>query len=351
MTSEEGIGFGVIGFGPAFNMGRYHCELISSTPGLRLVSICDTNPERLMAAQHEFPTVKTYPTIEEVLSDPEVKAVSVVTPHNTHAELALKAINSGKSVIVEKPMCITIEEADEMISAAKRKGVTLTVFHNRRLDGDFLAIKDIVDRGLIGKVFHIEAFGGGYGHPGHWWRSDKKTSGGAFYDWGAHFLDWVLNIMGERIVGVNGYFHKLVWDDVTNEDQVETIITFESGAMADVQLSSIAIIGKPKWRVLGTKGGILDAGGGETFKLYVNYQGFNLEASVNYLKTDWRQYYVNIAEHFLHGKELLVKPEEARHVIAVMRMAERSSRTGKREAIPHEDELSRINKLKQVKSS
>jgi len=347
MTPEKSIGFGVIGFGPSFNMGKYHCELISSTPGLRLVSICDMNPERLMAAKHEFPTAKTYPTIGEVLLDPEVEAVTIVTPHNTHAELALKAINSGKSVIVEKPMCLTINEADEMISAARRKCVTLTVFHNRRLDGDFLAIKEIVNRGLIGKVFHIEAFGGDYDHPGHWWRSDKKVSGGAFYDWGAHFLDWTLNIVGERIVGVNGYFHKLVWDDVTNEDQVEAVISFESGSIADVQLSSIAIVGKPKWRILGTKGGILDMGSGETFKMYINYQGYNLETTVNYEKTDWRQYYVNFAEHLLHGKGLLVKPEEARRVIAVMQMAERSWRTKKTEVIPHEDEFLRVDENKQ----
>jgi scyllo-inositol 2-dehydrogenase (NADP+) len=343
MTSGKDIGCGVIGFGPAFNMGRYHCELISSTPGLRLVSICDSNPERLRAAQHDFPTVKTYPAIEGVLSDPAVEAVTVVTPHNTHAALALKAINSGKNVIVEKPMCLTIEEADGMISAARGKGVTLTVFHNRRLDGDFLAMKDIVDRGVIGKVFHIEAYGGGYGHPGHWWRSDKEISGGAFYDWGAHFLDWTLDLLGERIVGVNGHFHKLVWDDVTNEDQVEALISFESGALADVQLSSIAIVGKPKWRILGTKGGILDTDSGETSKLYIHYQGYNLETTVNHMKTDWRQYYVNFAEHLLHGKELLVKPEEARRVIAVMQMAERSSRTGRTEVVPHEDEFARIN--------
>jgi predicted dehydrogenase len=317
-------------------MGKYHCQLISSTPGLRLRAVCDTSPERLRAAEADFPTIRAYASIEEMVANPEIEAITIVTPHNTHAGLALKAINAGKSVIVEKPLCLTVEEADEMISAAKKKGVTLTVFHNRRLDGDFLAMKEVIDNGWIGKLFRIEAFSGGYGHPGHWWRSDKDISGGAFYDWGAHFLDWTLNIAGERIAGVNGHLHKLVWDDVTNEDEVEAIITFASGAVADVQLSSIATVTKPRWRILGTKGGIIDNGDGESFRVFINQYEHNFETSVNYKKTDWGQFYVNIAEHFFRGKELLVKPEEARRVIAVMRAAESSSRTGRTEVVPHE---------------
>jgi len=335
MTSKRMIRCGVVGYGPAFNMGKFHCEQIVKTPGLELLAVCDINPERLEAARSDFPWIKTYNNIDDMLADPRLDLAVIVTPHNTHAPLALKALEAGKHVIVEKPMCITVDEADAMIETAKQAGVMLTVFHNRRLDGDFLAIKEVIDKGLIGKVFHIEVFLGGYGHPGHWWRSDKKVSGGAFYDWGAHVIDWVLNLVKDKIAGVNGYFHKLVWNDVTNEDQVEATIRFRSGAVADIQISNIAIVGKPRWRILGTTGGILDNGSG-SFTLYRYFKGLKMRADVQYKKTDWSAFYRNIAAHLLRGEELLVKPEEARRVIAVMQAAEESAKTGRTVPVAHE---------------
>jgi len=318
---------GVVGYGPAFNMGRFHADIISKTPGLELKAIVDINPERLRVAKKDFPWVETYSSIDDMLDKSDVECVTIVTPHNTHASLAIKALKAGRHVIVEKPMCITVDEADQMINEAKKSGMMLTVFHNRRLDGSFLSIKEIVDGGLIGKVFHIEAFGGGYGHPGYWWRSDKKVSGGAFYDWGAHFIDWILNIVPERIKGVYGHFYKLVWNDVTNEDHVEATIIFESGVKANLQLSNIAIVKKPRWRILGTNGGILDEGDGK-LKVYRHIDGLNYVTEVKYNETNWAKFYVNIVEHLVNGKELLVKPEEARRVIEVIEAAEKSSKNG-----------------------
>lgn len=325
----------VVGYGPAFNMGKAHCEWIRTTEGLSLVAVCDIDPQRIAAAKQEFPWIKTYTDVGKMLEAADVDLVTIVTPHNTHAKLALRCLRAKKHVIVEKPMCITAKEATAMIEKAKEQGVTLTVFHNRRHDGDFLAIKEVVDKGLIGEVFHVEMFGGGYGHPGYWWRSDKKISGGAFYDWGAHLLDWLLNLVPGRVVGVNGFFHKLVWKDVTNEDQVEAMIRFESGAVANVQLSNIARAGKPRWRILGTKGAVLDTGGGK-FKVFTEIQGIPAEMEIKYKETKWAAYYQNIADHLLRGKELEVKPEEARRVIAIMEAAEKSSRSGRTEPVPYE---------------
>ncbi len=323
---------GIVGYGPAFNMGKYHGEVISKTAGLELAAVCDKDESRLEAARKDFPTVKIFSNIESMLENGHIDLVVIVTPHNTHAELALKALRAGKHVIVEKPMCITVNDANAMIDAAREKQLMLTVFHCRRLDGDFLAIKRIIEGGVVGRVFHVEAFGGSYENPGKWWRSDKTISGGAMYDWGAHFTDWILNIVPERVVGVNGYFHKLVWNDVTNEDQVEATIIFESGAVADLQLSNIAIVGKPKWRILGSKGGIAVDQGGRLI-LYVYSQGYRFETNVPYKGSDWSPYYTNIVEHLLLGKELLVKPEEARRVIAIMEAAERSSKSGTTERV------------------
>ncbi|MFH1009223.1 MAG: Gfo/Idh/MocA family oxidoreductase [Candidatus Latescibacterota bacterium] len=325
----------VIGYGPAFNMGKAHCGWINDTEGLEIVAVCDLDPARMVAAAADFPGIATYTDVAKMLQDDGIDLVTVVTPHNTHAPLAIQCLKAGKHVILEKPMCITGAEATEMIHAAKESGVMLSVFHNRRHDGDYAAIKEVVDKGLIGDVFQVETGGGGYGKPGNWWRSDKRISGGAFYDWGAHFVDWVLNLVPGKVVGVTGFFHNLVWHEVTNEDHVHAVIRFDSGAVADVQLSQIARIGRPRWRILGTKGAILDTGGG-SFTVSTVVEGIETEMTVKYKQGDWPSYYTNIAAHLIRGEELEVKPEEGRRVIAVIETAEKSAASGKTEPVPYE---------------
>ena len=126
--------------------------------------------------------------------------------------------------------------------------------HNRRWDGDYLTIRDLIGRGLIGDIFHIECGQGNFSHPGFWWRSDRAISGGVMHDWGAHFLDWILNLVPSKITQVTGDFQKRVWNAVTNEDHGQAYIRFENGVTADYWISSIAAISRPKWLILGTKG-------------------------------------------------------------------------------------------------
>jgi predicted dehydrogenase len=222
------ISCAVIGYGPAFNMGKAHCGWIQETKGLELFGVMDIDKSRTRAAEEDFPGIRTFNRLEPLL-DEEIDLATVVTPHNVHAPISIKCLEAGKHVIVEKPMCVTVDEATGMIDAARKSRVMLSVFHNRRWDGDFVALRDIVNKGLIGKVYQIEAFAGGYGHPGKWWRSNKKVSGGAMYDWGAHFLDWILNLVPDKMDSIAGFSQNLVWKDVTNEDDVKAVIRFKSG--------------------------------------------------------------------------------------------------------------------------
>jgi predicted dehydrogenase len=206
----------------------------------------------------------------------------------------------------------------------------LSVFHNRRHDGDFLAIKEVIEKGLIGDVFHIEASIGGYSQPGEWWRSNKQISGGAMYDWGAHFLDWILNLVPSSVTGVTAYYQKRVWKHVTNEDHTQAILRFENGCVVDLQVSSLSAAPKPRWRILGTKGGILDDWK-EPFTVNVDHDGYQAAIKVPYHKSNWQAYYDNIAAHLMHGAELDVKPEQARRIIAILEAADRSARYGETE--------------------
>lgn len=333
--SERKVKCAVVGYGGAFKMGKAHAQWMNDTGRMVTVAACDIDPDRTAEAAQDFPGIATYGSIEELLASSDAEVVVIVTPHNTHAELGLKALNAGKHVVLEKPMCITADEATAMIEAAKKARVTLTTFHNRRHDGDFMAIKEVIEKGLIGEVFHIEAASGGYGHPRHQWRSSKEISGGCMYDWGAHFVDWILNLIPEKMASVTGFFHKRVWHDVTNEDHTQAIIRFKSGATADLQISSIARIGKPKWRILGTKGAILDHGGG-SFKLATQVDGIPVEGEVKHKESTWPEYYENLAAHLLDGAPLEVTPESSRRVIAVIETAEKSAKSGTAEPVPFE---------------
>ena len=331
---------GVIGYGGAFNMGRAHANYIEQTEGLTLTAICDVDPERAKVAGEDFAHINAYTSVDAMLQSPDIDLAVIVLPHNLHAEVSIKCSQAGKHVVVEKPMCITVDEATSMIEAARASNTMLSVFHNRRQDADYRALREVVvDQQLLGEVFAVEMWMGGYSHPGHWWRSSKEISGGQFYDWGAHFLDWLLGIVPGPIASVTGAFQKRVWHDVTNEDHVQAIIKFENGCVANVQMSSIAHTGKPRWWVLGEKGAAVDRQGHFDVTGDFRAEGFPATLRVPYASaSQWEVYYNNIAGHLLRGEELRVKPEQARRVIAILEAAEKSSQSGQSVAIPTEAE-------------
>lgn len=326
---------GLIGYGGAFNMGKAHGDMINQA-GMEVVAACELDPKRLEQATTDFPGIKTFDSPEKLVKMKGLDLGVVITPHDSHGPLGLLLAANGKHVVSEKPFCITIKEATAIINAAKRNKVMASVFHNRRWDGDYMTIKETVKKGLIGDVFHLEAYMGHWGRPGQWWRSNKAISGGAFYDWGAHIVDWVLGLIPGKMVNVTGFFHdNLVWHGITNEDQVQAIVRFESGAMADIQLSSVARIGKPRFRILGTKGAIEDYWK-DQFKMVTSVDGVVVESTVRYKQPTWNSYYLNVADHLMMDEPLEVTAESARRVIAVMELAEKSSRSGMAEPVPYE---------------
>jgi len=323
----------IVGYGPAFNMGKYHADFINSNRGMKMVAVCDPVPERLDAAEEEFPGVVTYRKLGDMLADCDFDLAVIITPHNTHARLAMQCLNGGKHVVVEKPMCVSAKEARAMLDAAKAAKVMLSVFHNRRWDADYLTIREVVKQGLIGEIFDVQCYMGNWSPPRDWWRTDKKISGGAFFDWGAHMLDWVLQLVDKPIVDVTGFFQKRVWKKVSNEDQVRAIIRFADNVQADVTISSIARLGRAKWLILGDKGAIEGQWSGDAITVGTELDGLATTLQVPNLPAAREQYYKNIAAHLLRGAELICKPEQSAMTIAVMDAAEKSAKSGKPQKI------------------
>ncbi len=343
MPQTDALRCAIIGYGAAFHQGRQHAQRITATDGMRVTAVCDIDPACVAAAQADFPGIAGFTDVDQFLSAGVADLAVLVLPHHLHAPIAAACLRGGLDVVLEKPMALTVDECTRLITLARERKRVLTVYHNRRWDGDFRTLREIIQAGTIGEVFQIEYFAGGYSHPGTSWRADKAVSGGAFYDWGAHVVDWVLGLLeGQPMASVTGFFHHRVWHDVTNEDHVQAVIRFQGGAVADIQQSFIAMADKARWRILGTKGAIVAQGdprNNPQCQLRVAHGAYQADIVVPYAETVRDAFYPRLYAHLTAGAPLDVTPESARRVIAVLAGAEASSASGQAVAIPFEDTM------------
>ena len=201
----EPVRVGLLGYGA---IGHEHSRAVRAVDGLALAAVCDTSQERLDVAAGAAPGIATTTSADALLARDDVDLVVVSTPPSSHAHWALRAISAGKHVVLEKPFAIRTDEADEVLAAAAAADRLAVVYQNRRFDPDHLAVRRLVDGGQLGEVFHVETFVGGYGHPCNLWHSDEGVSGGAFYDWGSHLLDQILDLIPTPIEYVTAAAHK-----------------------------------------------------------------------------------------------------------------------------------------------
>ena len=348
------LGVAVLGYGPSDAVGFRHGRAVEATPGLAFRAACDLNEQRLVQAKHDFPSLRTTTRPRDLADDPEIDIVVVATPPNSHAALATELLAAGKHVVCEKPMCLTRVEAATLREIAVANGRLLTTHQNRRWDADFLAINGAITSGLIGEAFHLEAFVGGFFHPCDYWHSAKAVSGGALYDWGAHYVDSILQLMPGPIATVSSVAHKRVWHDVTNADQERVQIRFVDGREAEFVYSEIAAIRKPKWYILGTEGAIVGQWNAITLRephrtavyseqevpvtdtpplLTITRRGVGGELFDQQLPTPAarpHQFHHNLADHLLTGEPLAVPAEQSARVVAVLEAAARSATNGGR---------------------
>jgi predicted dehydrogenase len=342
----------VIGYGPLGGMGYHHGLGVTGTDGLQLVAVVDPSVDRRKAAESDFPGVRTYASTDELLGDEDVEVAFVATPPVHHAALTVALLRAGKHVACEKPLCLTVAEADQLAATATANRRILTVHHNRRWDPDFVAVRRTVDAGFLGAVFNVETFVGGYAHPCRTWHSDSAVSGGAVYDWGSHHIDWVLQLLGESPRFVQAHGHKRVWHDVTNLDQLRVRMTWNDGREAEFFQSDIAAVRRPKFWVQGTSGTLvghyrvvtlehLEPGRG-----YVARQMHHAEAPADLLLARYESgygisetrlppapeqpfaFHRNLADHLHLGEPLAVTPTSVRQVIGVLEAARRSTDQG-----------------------
>ncbi len=344
------LGVGLLGYSPA--VGQSHGLGVQHTTGLSLRAVCDLNPQRLSQARQDFPRVQTYETVEAFRGDKNVQVVIVATPPDTHAAMCIQMMEAGRHVVCEKPLVLTRKEATTLVEMAARQHVHLSCHQNRRWDTDFLAIKQAVADGLIGDLFYLETFVGSFGHPCGYWHSHAAVCGGTSYDWGAHYLDWVVSLVPDPVKTVVGTRHKRVWHDVTNADQERIQVRFAGGQEAEFMHSDVAAVRKPKWYLLGTEGAIVGQ--------WQDVSVFDIDPVLYFHRHDvpatemppdltlYRRhptgqilsqkmampirahypFHANLADHLLTGEPIAAPLEDSVKVVAILEAAARSMSKG-----------------------
>lgn len=344
---SRSIGVGVVGYGYA---GRaFHSYLVGLADGLHLRGVMARREEQRAQAEQERGCL-TYASMDEMLADRDVRVVVIATPHDSHCDLALQAMRAGRHVVTDKVICMTTAEADRMIEEAGKQNVLFSVFHNRRWDGDFLTIKQIIDEKRIGQLTTVEECIYGYGTP-RTWRGQMEKVGSCLFDWGAHLVDQALMAVRcpvERVVGTAQFMRP----EFTVESWARCQIHFANGVIWVVEQSNSAYVKKPHWLVLGTNGALIKHGvdpqedymkRGEIenavedpanrAQLTTPERGAE---TIDTLKGDWRKYYQNIADVLLRGADLAVRPEECRRALRILTAYLESIET--RQAVVIEDD-------------
>ena len=184
----------------------------------------------------------------------ELDLVVVATPNRSHAPLARAALAAGLAVVVDKPLAPTAAEGRALIAEARQRGVLLTVFQNRRWDGDFVTIKQLVAEGSLGSVFRFESrFERWRPMPKGGWRErgDPAEAGGLLYDLGSHLIDQALVLLGP-VASVYSELDRRR-EGMAVDDDAFVALTHTSGARSHLAMTVVAAQSGPRFRVLGSR--------------------------------------------------------------------------------------------------
>ena len=356
--SEKVLRLGVIGCGGIAN-GK-HMPAEKRNPRAKMVAFCDIIPERAEKAKKEFGDENSavYTDYKELLKDPTIDAVLVLTHNAEHCHITVDALNAGKHVLCEKPMATSYEEAQKMIEAAKKNNKVLTIGYQNRWRPDSMYMKQMANDGEFGDIYYAEAIAIRRRAVPTWgvFIDEEKQGGGPLIDIGTHALDLTLHMMNnyEPAYCVGKTFHKLnkntqtgnAWGDwdvdrFTAEDAAFGFIVMKNGAVIYLKSSWALNMANPVeavTTVCGDKAGadMLDGlriNGVKNGRQYIMKPDFNA-GSVAFFSgaggsepSDLEA--ANFSAAILDGEELNVKPEQAAVVTRILEAIYESEKTGK----------------------
>lgn len=335
---KETLQFGIVGCGM---IARYHAQAIQQTPRCTLLGACSKTYASTEKFVQEVPCTP-FPSYEEMLSQPDLDVVVICTSSGEHFHQAKEALEAGKHVIVEKPMCLTMEDADALVELDKQYPQTVCVISQSRFSDAAQTIKAAMDAGSFGKMVSASLMMRYYRSQAYYdqaeWRGTLAgDGGGVLMNQGIHGIDLLCHFMGKP-VGVTGYARTML-RDIEVEDTAAAAIEFESGAIAtlDATVCSQPSFSK-KFILCGEKGtvvmeedAILSWSLPDPCPIPLGAKSGNSASadpkgiSVAYHLRE----YENFVGHVLDGKELMLDADQGRMPLGVILGVYESSRTGK----------------------
>ena len=173
----------------------FHAPFISTNPHFELTAVTERSKE---LSREKYPDACIVRSFEELIGLEGLDLVVINTPDSTHYEYARRALEAGKHVVVEKPFTTTVAEAEELVALAASRGLTLSVYQNRRWNGDFLTVKEILSKGLLGHLVEFESTFPRYRNfiKPNTWKETGQDGGGLTYNLGAHVIDQAVQLFG-----------------------------------------------------------------------------------------------------------------------------------------------------------
>jgi predicted dehydrogenase len=250
------IKVGLVGYGTAGAF--FHAPLIHATPGLELAAVVTRDPARAAEVSRKYAAEAVS---EAAALYDRCDLVVIASPNRTHVPLAAEAISKGRPVVVDKPLARTADDARSLARQAGEQGVMLTVFQNRRWDGDFLTLRKLAGEGALGEVLRFESrFDRWRPVPKGGWRESGGADevGGLLYDLGSHLVDQALLLLGPvREVYAECDVRRA---GVASDDDTFIALTHESGARSHLWAGAMAAQAGPRFRVLGSSGAYVKHG-------------------------------------------------------------------------------------------
>jgi scyllo-inositol 2-dehydrogenase (NADP+) len=337
------IDVGLIGFGLA---GRsFHAPVIRAVPGLRLAAILQRSGNEAAA---QYPDARIVRTLDELLAIKEIRLVVIATPNDSHFPLAKQCLAAGRDVLVDKPFTTTLDEAIALVQFAKQQNRLLTVYQNRRYDGDFQAILELVARGALGRIVRFES---NYDRfrpqlKPNAWRERSGPGTGIFFDLAPHLIDHALMLFGLPLALTADI--RMEREGAVADDAFDLAFHYPRGLRADLRSSILAAVTRPRFLLHGTQGAFVKqsfdpqesnlrrgyiptdaAWGAEPEEnwglLTLTENGTLTQRRVPSVNCDYRDFYANLRDAILGKAKLAVTPEWALDVMRLLELARQSS--------------------------
>jgi scyllo-inositol 2-dehydrogenase (NADP+) len=340
------INVGLVGYGMA---GRvFHAPIITNVSGLNLYKVYTTNEDTIKTLKKRYSDVIVSSNIDELFQDPNIQLIVLAVPNVIHYELAAKALENNKHVVVEKPFTVTTQEADKLIALANRNNKILTVHQNRRWDSDFKTIEKIIKSNLLGDIVEYEAHYDRFRNyfRENTWKEKNLPGSGILYDLGSHLIDQAQFLFG---------LPTEVFGDLRIQrqhgviiDNFEIILNYPN---LKVTLKAGMLVNKVNahFTLLGNKGSFIKYGmdvqeeslkkgltprdlecwGKEPESIYgkinTEINGLHITGNIESEVGDYREFYSNVYKSILSEDTIKVTALQARNTIKIIELAEKSN--------------------------